>query len=134
MAKSPLAGRAGGSFAPPIDSAKLASYRSVISAAAPEHLKEGLLGLATMVEKFQETPASPISGTPHPSGTGVIVPLETAEVQRIWDYVPWDHELNALQSELDKLEAGDLRNASFHLLWFGKELAQDREPLTSDRL
>ena len=65
-----------------------------------------------------------------------MVPLEEAEVERIFDVVPWDHELDAIQSLFDGIppEKRDLRNAAFHLLWFGKELVKDREPMTIDTI
>jgi hypothetical protein len=141
MAKSVQ--RFGGSFAPPIDSSKLSSYRSTINAQAtgaaqdsvPFRVKDQLLGLCNMVEAFQQTPASANASKPHPSGTGTITFLEEAEIQRIWDLVPFDWELKALQAELDKLDSKDpLRNPAFHLLWFAIELTNDREPLTNDRL
>jgi hypothetical protein len=90
-----------------------------------------------MVRKFRETPDSVQPGTPHPSGRGVIVPLEDAEIQRIWDVVPWMEELKMYGQLFEKISATeqrDLRNAAFHLLWFGKELCSDREPITNDKL
>jgi hypothetical protein len=67
---------------------------------------------------------------------GQIVPLHPAEVERIWDHVPWDHELDGIQRLFDAIPASqkDLRNAAFHLLWYAKELAHDREPITQDKL
>jgi hypothetical protein len=130
-----MAFRFGGSFAPPLDATKLSEYRSLITAYAPVHLQERLLGLCKMVEVFNETPASALPGKPHPAGRGMIVNLEQPEIDRIWDLVPWEDELVGLQSELDKLAPDSpVRNAAFHLLWFGKELTKDREPLTTDRL
>ena len=125
----------GGSFAPPLDSTKLAVYRQLAAKAEPK-LAEVLVKLCDMVALFQKTPASSAPGTRHPSGRGVIVPLDPAEVKRIWDAVPWDYECDAYQRLFDEIPAENkpLRNAAFHLLWMAKELSMDREPLTNDRL
>lgn len=146
--QQPFVPRFGGSFAPPIDSAKLSSYRATIEAEAaksnpadkesggvPARVRDQLIGLCDMVEAFQKTPASANPSTPHPSGVGMITLLEEAEIKRMWDLVPWDHEIKALQAECDKLEGNHpLRTSAFHLLWFAIELTNDREPLTNDRL
>lgn len=81
--------RTGGSFAPPLDATKLAAYRA-LAESAPSTIKAAMLPLCDMVEAFQETPASTKVGAPHPSGVGLMIPLEDAEVKRIWDLVPWD--------------------------------------------
>jgi hypothetical protein len=129
-------GQLGGSFAPPLDAEKLATYRALAAAADPQ-TREALESLAKMVETFHETPRSQERGTAHPSGRGVVVPLEEAEVKRIWDVVPWKEELDMYGQLFDRLDpAGQkaLRDAAFHLLWFGYELTMDREPLTADQL
>src|SRR5262245_47110881 len=92
---APVIPRIGGSFAPPLDAAKLASYRT-LAAGAPPAVKEAMENLCAMVETFQRTPRSRLTGSPHPSGRGVIVPLEGEEIRRIWDVVPWEHECKAL--------------------------------------
>jgi hypothetical protein len=128
--------RYGGSFAPPLPDDKLSAYET-LAVTADEQTREAMLKLATMVRKFRETPDSVQPGTPHPSGRGVIVPLEDAEIQRIWDVVPWMEELKMYGQLFEKISATeqrDLRNAAFHLLWFGKELCSDREPITNDKL
>lgn len=126
--------RIGGSFAPPLDADKLAAYRQAAETAdAPT--KDAMLALVNMVECFQQTAPSRQPGTPHPSGRGVIVPLEADEVARIWDLVPWDHELDAMAGLFDRLDGNSpLRTPAFHLLWYARELAKDREPITCDRI
>jgi hypothetical protein len=166
--------RVGGSFAPALDSSKVSNYRSTINAYAPSHLKETLVGLCDMVDLFNLTPPSTNPPRPHPiapKGTLVIrglrerdaegketgkqlkpdvsispriIDLEDAEIARIWDAVPWPHEVDALQAELDKWFADetaskvapksltDLRNAAYHLVWYARELTLDREPLTAE--
>lgn len=129
-----LTPRIGGSFAPPLDAERLQAYRQAAqSADAPT--RDAMLALANLVEHFQRTGPSRQPGTPHPSGRGVIVPLEAAEVARIWDHVPWDHELDAMAGLFDQLDGrSPLRTPAFHLLWYARELAKDREPITCDRL
>lgn len=126
----------GGSFAPPLDAAKLAEYKA-LAAAAEEKVREGMTALIKMVETFRETPASTQTGKPHPSGRGLVVPLDEAEVKRIWDVVPWQEELDLYAGWFDKIDPvklKPLRDAAFHLLWYGRELFLDREPMTADRL
>jgi hypothetical protein len=125
----------GGSFAPPLSTEKLTEYRQIIEAEAPADLKDQLLSLCTMVETFQQTPESTNGKAKHPAGAGYVQPLEDAEIKRIWDVVPWDWEIAAIQSRCDQLPAkSPIRNAAFHLLWFAVELTNDREPCTNDKL
>lgn len=110
----------GGSFAPPITAEQVAEYRE-LAKSAELPVRDAITELATMVEVFLETPT-----TDGPN-------LPEAEVKRIWDYVPWDHECEALKPLFETLPTGPLRNAAFHLLWYAVELTQDREPATTDR-
>lgn len=71
------------------------------------------------------------------NGVGVVVPLEEEEIKRIWDHVPWKEELDMYSAVFEEIPPGtnrDLRNAAFHLLWYGRELELDREPMTTDKL
>ena len=127
--------RVGGSFAPPITADLLSEYRAAAESSGDQKVKDAVLQICDMVDLFQQTPASRNGGTPHPSGRGMVVPLEEAEVERIWDAVPWDYECDAIQSLFDTLSADSpLRNPAFHLLWYAKELTLDREPMTADKL
>jgi hypothetical protein len=126
----------GGSFAPPLDAAKLAEYVT-LAQAAPEQIGEAMLKLCDMVALFQETPASSAEEKPHPVGVGHIQHLEEAEIKRIWDAVPWKEECEmyaALFEKIDPQQDKPLRDAAFHLLWFAYELTADREPCTCDKL
>jgi hypothetical protein len=89
--------------------------------------------LIAMVRKFRETPESQLNGKPHPV-IGTIIPLEDAEVQRIWDVVPYREECDAIGMVFERIPTGDVRNAAFHLLWYAYELTADREPITADKL
>lgn len=127
--------RRGGSFAPPLSAEKLAAYAALVPTIEDPQVKETMEKLHALGVEFQKTPSSTLAGSPHPSGMGEIVRLEPAEIQRIWDLVPWDYELAAMQTKLDGLAADSpLRTPAFHLLWMAKELEMGREPITSDKL
>lgn len=123
----------GGSFAPPLSEAAVAEYEKLTGSVSPE-AADAMGILLRMVRKFGETPESQQPKRPHPSLRGHTQPLDTEEVKRLWDWVPWKHELDAYATVFDQLPSGPARNAAFHLLWFGYELTADREPCTSDRL
>lgn len=125
----------GGSFAPPMTDHKLTRYRELANECEDARVKEAVLKLADMVEFFQKTPESKEPGKLHPTGKMVVVPLAKAEVERIWDHVPWEYECQALQKLFDEIPVrSPMRTPAFHLLWYAFELTKDREPLTSDRL
>lgn len=138
----PTAQRFGGSFAPPLSADTLAVYADLISAVEDRRAKDYLQQLHLMTLTFQQTPASTLKGTPHKSGTGAVIPLEPAEIERIYDLVPWGEELDVMSDYFDRVFAasprGSLseqrRNMAFHLIWYGRELLLDREPITSDML
>lgn len=138
-------------FAPPLTSERLAAYKSLAAGAEPP-VREAMEGLIRMAEVFQETPASALPGVPlqteytrspfrdaagKPKPPPDIVPLSGEEIDRIWDHVPWDHEIRALEplfEAIDPRSQKELRDAAFHLKWYATELALDREPMTQDRL
>lgn len=126
----------GGCFAPPLTPEKLANYRAMASAAPPE-IGEAMSKLCDMVAKFQETPDSSLPDQPTNIPGLSLVPLEPDEVQRIWDWVPWGDELKLYAARFETISPTDqkpLRDAAHHLLWYGWELFNDREPLTRDKL
>jgi len=128
--------RIGGTFAPSLDADKLVVYKTLAAAASPK-IAEAMGKLISMIEEFRKTPDSANPGKPHPSGRGVIVPLENAEIVRMDAHVPWDDELNLWATWFEGISPTDakpLRDAAFHLLWFGRELFLDREPMTTDKL
>lgn len=128
----------GGSFAPPMDAKQLSAYRKLTDDVSPQ-AGEAMKALADMVELYMKRPA-PKKGepapqaAPHSSGTGLVIPLPEAEVKRLWDAVPWNEELEMYATVFDRLPPGEARDAAFHLLWYGKELELDREPITTDRI
>lgn len=126
----------GGSFAPPLDADGLKQYAKLAKDADPV-VRDGMETLLKMADTFLQTPKSKAKGRPHPSGRGTIVQLEAEEVKRIDAVVPWKHELDALAGVFDGIDPvkdKKLRNAAFHLLWYGYELFNDREPPTTDTL
>ncbi len=123
----------GGSFAPPIDEAKLEEYRQLAGNVSDEQASDYMLQLVEMLDLFFETGDSSLQGSPHPSGVGSVVPLEDAEIKRIWDKVPWAADCDAMGKTFRKLQ-GVERNAAYHLLWYARELTQDREPMTTVRV
>ncbi len=128
----------GGCFAPPLSEQKLESYRKLIESQEPGPVKDACYTLLKCVEVWWELP-EPEGGKrwAHPSGTGTIVSLQKDHAESLWESIPWDHELDSIQTLLDKIEPStktSLRNAAFHLLWFVRELNNDREPLTADKL
>lgn len=127
--------KVGGSFAPPLSAAKLAEYRTLASKSDDRRVRDVMLLLCKMVEVFQETPASTLNGSVGPTGLGVVIPLEAAEVDRIDAVVPWDYECDAYQNLFETIPTdSNLRTPAFHLLWYAKELTVDREPMTNDKL
>lgn len=127
--------RIGGTFAPQLTDESLASYKELKPADGP--VGDAMETLLKCVEKWWDLPESQGTEiTRHPVGRGVIVPLEDSIAKTLWDLIPWDHELNAIQQLFDTIDSknAELRNAAFHLLWFVKELNLDREPMTNDLL
>lgn len=122
----------GGSFAPPLDESKLAAYEA-LAATADRRVKEQMSQLIAMLRVFWETGES--KAEPQRSPIGVLVtPLEDDEIDRIWDHVPYPDECDGIGRVFDTLPDGAIRNAAFHLLWYARELAADREPVTNDKL
>lgn len=128
--------RIGGTFAPPLTDKMLTRYQELAQTASPQ-VREAMLILVNMMQRFNETPDSTQPGSPHLSGVGTIIPLHKDEIARMDEHVPWKEELEMfgdLFEQLDPESQKELRNAAFHLLWFGKELVLDRQPITSDKL
>jgi len=125
--------RIGGSFAPPLTDERLAEYRKLIDGLDDSPVKDAMTELLTCCEAWRELPESKGVGTRHPLGP-TVVPLDAEIAKALWEKIPWREELEMMGVLFGKIPQGELRNAAHHLLWFGVELEQDREPLTNDRL
>jgi hypothetical protein len=115
-------------------------------------LYDALSGLLKCVDKWWELPESGRSdgerfkvrhklqkGGDLQEITVHFKPLEKAHQEELFDLIPWARELDTLSNSedtgiLDTLPLGNVRNAAFHLLWHVRELCNDREPLTHDKL
>ena len=120
---------------------RLAVYKGYADAAEPQ-TAEAMRALARLIEEWHavqgehaKTPKR-MGGAAHPSGTGQVVSLHPDEVSRLWDAVPWNEELEMFGRIFDRIDPQgnkELRDAAFHLLWYGRELFLDRVPMTTDR-
>lgn len=131
--------RIGGSFAPPLSDEILDTYEDLIGLMQPRtKLREALDVLLNCARQWWNQPESTGGITrPHPVGVGTIVDLDEPIAAALYDHIPWDYELKAygeLFEDLDATSQKELRDAAFHLLWFGWELTLDREPITADKL
>jgi len=98
---------AGGSFAPPLRDELLASYDAQIAALDPkEPATDALKTLLACVRAWWEEPESAGNGKPHPyfGAAAPIVALDQPIAERLWDAIPWDHELEAMKPLLDRYE------------------------------
>jgi len=128
-----MAQRLGGSFAPRITDDKLEEYRQLAGNVPDQRCSEYMIQLVEMLDLFNETPESSLPGTKNPLA-GMVVPLEDAEIKRIWDKVPYMEECDLIGKAFDILPPGEQRNAAYHLLWYARELTLDREPMTQERV
>lgn len=126
----------GGSFAPELSESDLAFYKSQIDKTDPQTvLGDYLRKTLKPIETWWNLPESVgPSGELHPSGRGVLQPLDAEVAEELWEDIPWQAEINAIQAEFEKMPTGELRNIAFHLLWYLNELNLDREPLTRQRV
>lgn len=96
------------SFAPPLPTEKLVSYRQIAETADPE-IRDWILHLANMVESHQRD-----EYFDHPDRE------DCQMIQQLFDQLPSQETA--------------LRHAAFHLLWFAIEFANGRQPITTDLL
>jgi hypothetical protein len=134
-------------FAPSIDEGQLGQYRGLLqSAKVDEETKDALESVLRCFEAWWEAPASD-----RKDGTLWKVkhggreiefrerPLTDELKEQLFESTPWLSELDRLGNAagdglFDRLPNGPLRDAAFHLLWYAKEITNDREPLTADVL
>src|SRR5690606_24972179 len=98
-----MAIRHGGSFAPKLTAEKVAAYRALAQGCDQSDIQWTMLQLCDMADSFLQTPDSKLEGKPHPSGRGLVVPLEADEVKRIDAFVPWDWECKAYAKLFDTI-------------------------------
>lgn len=132
-------------FAPPLTDELLANYETLVATLPAERaeLKDAMQQCLACVKAWWELPASTRTDgeTFDIRHRGekrkyTVTPLESEQVQRLWDVTPWMRELVAIEPLFDALPLAEkeLRDAACHLLWHAKEITLDREPLTSDKL
>lgn len=135
---SPPPQNIGGSFAPPLTDAKIASYKAAITALPLSPVKDACEVLLTCCEKWWELPEP--NGTevkPHPVGRGQIVSLQSDHAEALEPHIPWKHEIEGMKVLFDGISnetQKPLRDMAHHLLWHVIELDLEREPITADRL
>lgn len=98
--------RFGGSFAPPLTDALLAKYKAIIEGMdAKSPIRDAMQKLYDCVTKWWEEPVSTKGAKrAHQSGTGSILDLDKEIRDRLWDCIPWDTELDAMQELFDPIE------------------------------
>ena len=109
----------GGSFAPPFSDESLAYYREIADGADPAKygpVKDAMNTLLNCCEQWWDLP-EPQHGqsSPHPSGTGEIVPLEPHHADMLDEHIPWKHELEGMKTlfdTIDPIRDKELRNAA----------------------
>lgn len=130
--------QAGGSFAPPLTDELISKYQSLIGALPQGNpIKDILMILLNCCVQWWKLPVSTGEGSQHPSGRGIIIPLDDKHAKALDQHIPWDFEVGVYAKQLDTIhpvEQTELRNAAFHLLWHVKELDIGREPITTDKL
>lgn len=121
--------------APPLSDETLNGYRSLICSHANVQQRDAMVGLLTCVQQWWELDESPgeDSVTKVRGKQLATRPLSDEIRVRLWDVIPYDEEFTLLSNGqgtgvLDSL-TGPIRDAAFHLLWYVRELYNDREPV-----
>lgn len=128
-------------FAPDLTEEKLESYEEIVDSYREGPVKDACSELLKMVYKWWDMPESEETPKTRPilhKGVNTefsIIPFSNEQVDNLWDYVPWRHELDGMKTLFDSIPPDErIRDVAFHLLWFGYELTVDREPLTQSKL
>lgn len=128
-------------IAPPLSSGCLAKYADIIDA-HNDQFGAAMQVCLNAIEIWWELPDSEREklasfSLKHKDEDHVydIVPLEEEHVKALWEHLPWDYEIDAIQNLFNTIPMAqnELRDAAFHLLWHVKELSLDREPITQDK-
>lgn len=130
-------------FAPAMTDESVAAYRGRVNAMEAGQIKDACDECLKAVEAWWKLPDSTREDVDKfkikhggVDKTFSVVPLEEQHVQDLWDLVPWGYELDAIQSLFNGIsqEEKELKDMAFHILWHARELCEDREPLTQDKL
>lgn len=130
-------------FAPALTDENLVNYRIAVDLMELSPIKDACNECLVAVEAWHKLPESTRDDVDKfrirhggVDKTFSVVPLEKEHVEQLWELVPWGYELDAMQSLFDGIpvEQKELRDMAFHLLWHARELCEDREPLTQDKL
>lgn len=133
-------------IAPAFSDEKLAAYRTLIDGVEPRTaLRDALekvwaCAVAWWEIRESNLPARTVgTGTDLTRGPDVkLQKLDSEVIQSLWDAVPWMEEIEVYESHFEKLSPvgaeKPLRDAAFHLSWLAKELHNDREPITVERI
>lgn len=148
-------------FAPPLTDALIDRYAALADALPDSRgdVRDAMRECLAAARLWWELPES--NGTPKDMSVEVkhrgkdtlvkIVCLTPDLVQKLWDAVPWGYEIAAMSKLFGRAfhgidpDTGEqihepwimdkaVCDAAFHLLWFARELALDREPLTQEKL
>lgn len=127
--------------APPLTEELLAEYKTLAEGAEPE-VKEAMLKLHACCMKWWDLPVSTAAPTREHVFTngqkGDLIPLTTDLQAALWDDIPWMRELVSMghlfDERINPVTQPNLANAAHHLVWHCKELCNDREPVTLDKL
>jgi hypothetical protein len=124
---------------PPLSDETIQSYSDIAASQPAGPVRDAMHAMLECVKQWWELPVSPGDGTPHPCGRGRIVPLTDDIKAKLFDAIPWDHELHAIHALFSAMpdeprEAWELKRVAHHILYHVFELAKDREPITNDKL
>ncbi len=119
-------------FAPPLNDTLLKHYAE-LATTAPPPVRDAMETLLRLVLKWWKLPTSKLEGKLHKAGTGMHIPLEDKHQEDLYEDIPWEHELVAMNMLFDTIPYDGpmgLNNAAKHLVWHAIELFRDREPIT----
>ena len=130
-------------FAPPLTDEQVAGYRTLVDSMPLSAERDAINECLKAVEVWWKLPESTLEASERfrikhqgKETTFAVIPLEEKHVAELWDLIPYQYEIDAMQKLFDGIptEQKELRDVAFHLLWHVIELNNDREPLTQDRL
>lgn len=125
-----------GSFAPPLTDELLDRYEELAASAEPQ-VRDAMNELLACCRKWWDLPESGADGTAHPSGRGVVVPLDKPIAEALDSVIPYADELDVMRKRFEAIDPNtqkELRDAANHLMWHVDELSLGREPISTDKL